>query len=334
MNGYQIDFLSFTLPTGHLPKAMELLRSFDLKSQDKGLYGYKFSYTAVGCKLLFTPDRPEVHVQLSGRGCDAFDCFSLPNDAKVTRLDIAFDSFDGYYTVEDVWGCLLQDKYAGKSRTIDGYMGFAGKHSGRTVYIGSPKSDTRLRIYDKAAEQGITQKQRLDYKDWSRFELQLRGDSASVAYSEIIRLKSLSGSPESESLAIVFESYLSTMFWLCDTPQIKTKLENGKQIDVRKNHRNIALPSKQWLLMFRKYNVDRPKIVRRNSTLSNLTKYVLNSASAYKSLSLIFPDFHKIFDEKLSEVSFSEHHEELLLDFIPITIDSELAQIHCFNLPF
>jgi len=323
-NGYQIDFLSFTLPTGHLPLAMKLLHAFDLQPQEKGLYGYMFSYSAVGCRLLFTPDRSDVHIQLSGRGCDNFDCMNLPQNAKITRLDLAFDSYDGAYTTDDVWGCLLQGKTAGTARTIDGFMGFTGKTAGRTIYVGSPKSNTRLRIYDKAAEQGISVDQRIDYKDWSRYELQLRSDFAHATYTQL--KASLTDTVYLQTAIFdIFTAILKPLFMVCDDVQIKYK---------ELSHKGSRVPSPAWSAMFSQFTVDRPKVPHRVPTLRNLTKYVMNAAASYKALSLVFDGFEDCFHEKVSDISFSEKHEELMIDYCPMTIDTEAAERHYYNQPF
>jgi hypothetical protein len=324
-NGYQIDFLSFTLPSGHVPRAVKLLDKFDLKPQEKGLYGYKFSYVATGCRLLFSPDRSEVHVQLSGRGCDLFDCLALPVDAKVTRLDIAFDSFDGYYTVEDVWGCLLQSRTAGLSRSKTGYMGFDGSDSGRTVYIGSAKSDSRLRIYDKAAEQGIAADQRLDYADWTRYELQLRSGLADATYHHIRGRLSVHGSTPCNVLASVFAAILRPMFFITSALS---------SVDCARTSKKTIEPCPQWISMFSFYEVARPVPVRRAPTLSNLTRYVLGAASSIKALQLVFPSFDGILADKISEAEFNEKHSELLLEFAPYYSDSVDSDIAFWNLPF
>lgn len=325
-NGYQIDFLSFTLPKGHLPRAMKMLECFDLKAQEKGLYGYKFSYVAVGCRLLFSPERDDVHVQLTGRGCDKFDCLSLPSDARVSRLDIAFDSYDGAYTVEDVWGCLLQGRTAGLSRSISGFVGFAGKNAGRTIYVGSPKSNTRLRIYDKAAEQGITKEQRIDYKDWTRYELQLRSEIAQATYKKIRLFQTLPDADLMCNLASVFAPILDKMFMICGEKQINY----SEQL----NHHYTRIPAADWSAMFCRYNHARPAVVHRAPTLSNLSRYVLGAAASFKALSVVFPDFEHVFTEKVQISTFSEKHEELLLDFAPAHIHGLAEAIFHFELPF
>lgn len=303
-----------------------MLEKFELKAQEKGLYGYKFSYVAVGCRLLFSPERDDVHIQLTGRGCDNFDCLSLPLDAKVSRLDIAFDSYDGAYTVEDIWGCLLQNRTAGKSRSISGFVGFAGKNAGRTIYVGSPKSDTRLRIYDKAAEQGILKDQRIGYADWTRYELQLRSSIAQASYRRLRARQVLPDADLACNLASVFQSILATMFMVCDEEQIKSA--------DRINHMSIREPAADWTAMFCTFNHCRPVVVHRAPTLTNLSRYVLGAAASFKALSVVFDGFEHIFREKVEIATFSEKHEELLLDFAPLHIHSEAEAIFHFELPF
>lgn len=304
-NGYQVDFLSFTLPFGHLPEAFKLLDGFDLKSREKGLYGYLFSYVAPGCTVLYSPDRPDVHVQLSGRGCDMFDPLSLPDHAKITRLDIAFDSFDGAYTVEDVRGCLLRGKFGGTARHITGFVGFTREAPGQTLYVGSPKSDARLRIYDKASEQGIAPEQREGYSDWTRFELQLRGDVARVAYSQL--KKYAEGLGLVSSLAALFASYIRSMFYVAVSAEEKER---------RKSYKMGATPCPLWLSMFSRFQEKRPKVQRKNPDLHNLTRYVLGAATAIKALRVAVSSFDRIFEEAIEEAAFKLKHEELLIDYV------------------
>jgi hypothetical protein len=52
---------------------------------------------------------------------------------------------------------------------------------GHTLYVGSPKSDKRLRIYNKSAESGEVP----DQGEYVRFELQLRDDYAERAFTAL-----------------------------------------------------------------------------------------------------------------------------------------------------
>lgn len=125
----------------------------------------------------------ETLLDLSGQGCrlietlnPGFDWFGILDlwhdeltnkDAHISRIDLACDCHDEdpldydkilHATDRGHYVCLASDV-----RWICG--------SELCIYFGSPKSARMLRIYDKAAEQGIDGK-------WIRLELQLRNDAA------------------------------------------------------------------------------------------------------------------------------------------------------------
>nr|WP_246560472.1 replication initiation factor domain-containing protein [Geobacter grbiciae] len=232
-----------------------------------------------------------------------FDVLSLPDHAKVTRLDIAFDSFDGAYTVEDVRGCLLRGAFGGTARHITGFVGFTREAPGQTLYVGSPKSDARLRIYDKASEQGIAPGQREGYADWTRFELQLRGDVAKVAYSQL--LKYAEGIGLVASLASLFASYIRPMFYVASSAESVAKTRHNKK-------KSVACPL--WLAMFSRFDDKRPKLVRKNPDLGNLFRYCLGAAAAMKVLRIAVSGFDTVFEEAIEEAAFKLKHEALLID--------------------
>jgi hypothetical protein len=53
--------------------------------------------------------------------------------------------------------------------------------TGETFYIGSPKSGVQIRVYDKAAEQGI-------HADWVRMEVVWRGKHARAAHARMLAM--------------------------------------------------------------------------------------------------------------------------------------------------
>jgi hypothetical protein len=205
-------------------------------------------------------------------------------------------------------------------------MGFGEEDTGRTIYVGSPKSDTRLRIYDKAAEQDISKDKRIGFVDWTRYELQIRNDLAHETYVRINQMLSENlGSSEMPVLASLFASILRPMFFVCESAE--TVVESRK-------HKKILVPSENWCLMFSKFDFNRPRPVRLAPTLSNLTRYVLGAASAYKALQIVFPSFDDLFREKVDEAAFNEKHEELLLDFAPYHSEGIESDIAFYNYPF
>ena len=80
---------------------------------------------------------------------------------KFSRIDIAFDFMD-----IDINNYTIIDDLSRKTNTWN-----SGDGTMETRYIGAPTSDLRIRIYDKALEQGINGK-------WWRVEAQLRKEFA------------------------------------------------------------------------------------------------------------------------------------------------------------
>lgn len=159
--------------------------------RDKGLHGYQNSF-----RLLDSSGRVElgfigiggnantVYFQISGTGCKHLFDFISPfalhfwlakvlQVSHLTRIDLAFDDFDGNFDCE----------YAIKAYHDNAFQGFRGgpipkmipcpeyqgsELVGYIVKVGSRKSNTYWRIYDKAAEQG------LKGQVWYRSEVELK----------------------------------------------------------------------------------------------------------------------------------------------------------------
>lgn len=132
----------------------------------------------------------DVCVMMSGKGCRVFETnskysfmdlfayiYDNPDDYNITRLDIAYDDFKGLLDINTLAFDTFQQSYITKSRTWKVETGSAGT----SIYFGSDKSPILLRIYDKKAEQKITDED----LHWVRVELQLRDDRASNAVKYI-----------------------------------------------------------------------------------------------------------------------------------------------------
>jgi len=131
-----------------------------------------------------------VCVMMSGKGCRVYesnskytfmDLFSYihdnPDDYNITRLDLAYDDFKGLLNINTLAFDTFNQSYVTKSRTWKVETG----SSGTSIYFGSEQSPIRLRIYDKKAEQKITD----DNLHWVRVELQLRDDRAATAVNYV-----------------------------------------------------------------------------------------------------------------------------------------------------
>lgn len=95
----------------------------------------------------------------------------------ISRLDVACDALEEpNVSIPRLQGFVKKSKFLCKSNY---YSCIDGNHE-QAIYFGSPKSDRRLRIYDKAMEQGLSG------GDWVRFEFQLRNDNATSFFLNLV----------------------------------------------------------------------------------------------------------------------------------------------------
>lgn len=186
---WSIDWLSVTFKTGvsdlDLRKALSF--GFPLKTwaREKGKFGYQQAFVhPFGIMVMSNHARHEmgVHVSFSGRSLKSLLeqgvagttmlAWALEGNGKISRLDLAIDVFEVEIDPIALAKCPRIALEPGSARK---WSYIKGNDGGTTAYIGSRKSERFLRIYDKAAEQRI--------KDmfWTRFELELKGDSARAA---------------------------------------------------------------------------------------------------------------------------------------------------------
>lgn len=166
-------------------------------SRDKGLYGYQNSYPLMDktgrIELGFIGvggNNNTVWFQISGQGCQHVFAQTTPfvlhfwlakvlQISHLSRIDLAHDDFDGNFDCD----------YAIKAYYDDAFKGFLGgpmprmspcpEYQGRElvgyiVKVGSRKSNTYWRIYDKAAEQN------LKGQVWYRSEVELKSPKVDV----------------------------------------------------------------------------------------------------------------------------------------------------------
>jgi hypothetical protein len=175
---YTIDWLSVTSDRAHYHDDMTMYYI----ERERGSKGYTVAIEFEDGRIeLLHPDRPEmgVHVEYSGSaletiegeyGVPKIDVLRLGGDAiKTARLDIAIDVIDGGLKVSDLVVAMYYDKLNSNAKKVFEIKSIG--EPGHTLYIGAPSSQARLRIYDKAAEQGVP-------GDWLRIELQLRSKKA------------------------------------------------------------------------------------------------------------------------------------------------------------
>ena len=128
--------------------------------------------------------------QLTGQGCGfVTDWESLADlleslGARLTRVDLAVDFFEGEYTVDDALcihecdGFTQPGKMAPKTR-IDG--DWFGGQDGRTFYVGKAKNGKMLRVYEKGRQLGDAD------SEWTRFEVQLGNRDREIPFDVLTR---------------------------------------------------------------------------------------------------------------------------------------------------
>lgn len=153
--------------------------------ETSGRYGWETQLWYRGVHVYYGGIREDVCIELSGTGCrtveefsgNTFDWFAflkfwendiLNGDIKVSRLDIAVDDHEGILDFAVMFRhCSPKlKKYICKASFCTRTDG-----SEEHIYFGSPASDRRLRIYNKAIEQKVE-------GHWIRAEMQFRDKTA------------------------------------------------------------------------------------------------------------------------------------------------------------
>lgn len=159
-----------------------------------GQYGYKYALKSGHISINFDGSSQMIScVNMSGQGCREFedssdlsfyDLFKIINSDRalynITRLDVAFDERDGLFDIQKIAMYINSGWYVSRAR----YYCVTYSSNGISCEIGSPKSDFRIRIYDKASERGYCAE---DGVQWVRVEMQMRDDRASAYIRGIVQ---------------------------------------------------------------------------------------------------------------------------------------------------
>ncbi len=194
-----VDWFAFTL---HNDFTIDQVKEFlGLLSACKwldmsGHYGYKQALYSGGIWIMWDGYSYDmgVCVEMSGQGCRQFETSSCKSFAQlfedvcadeqqfhVTRLDVAYDDVDkegdGLLDIVKICKCAYTGRYISKFSKSHPEVDCEPDKDGKVTrahscYFGSPKSELRIRFYDKSQERGG-----LGYH-WVRCELQLRRDRA------------------------------------------------------------------------------------------------------------------------------------------------------------
>ena len=194
-----VDWLTFTSSIHSESSIIDLLHLSGCTWEHKDSYRYGYSHRCSCSNITILSGGTEemgICVDMSGTGCRAFEDFSSLswfdlfdilldplNEFRITRIDLAFDDHSGILDMQQ----LLDDTDEHNYRKNGNWWKVEYGSQGTTIYHGSPQSDIRCRIYDKAAERGYLDEE----THWIRVELVLRHQNAMNAISEILNRKSV-----------------------------------------------------------------------------------------------------------------------------------------------
>ncbi len=103
-----------------------------------------------------------------------FQLLASTEGANVSRIDIACDDHAGYLSMDDVLSKVQANEVNSRMTARSTVISFDGsQRSGATAYLGAPSSSFRVRIYDKALEEGTD-------GHWVRVELVMRGKNSNA----------------------------------------------------------------------------------------------------------------------------------------------------------
>lgn len=134
-----------------------------------------------------------VWLEMSGQGCRAFETYGHGNYnvlfdlvlneplINITRLDVAFDEYEGILDIDRLCSDTLKGRYRSKAE----FFNVMQSSNGKSIDIGSHQSAVMIRIYDKLAERLSKLKKESDKEKirdeipyWIRIELQMRDERA------------------------------------------------------------------------------------------------------------------------------------------------------------
>ena len=207
------DYVKIRFPTldiQHIIKDILKLNINYMLHEDYGHYSYTEHYS-LGDIFIYTSADEEkgVLLELKGRGCRQFESYLLAQqrswydflmDALVDggvmkRIDLAINDHTGILDIPELAEKCRKQEYIGKSRSYKFYQsGELIKHReddreymGRTLYLGSLKSDVYFCIYEKDYEQYVKLGTPLEEADIiNRFEIRLRNERAYYAVRDLL----------------------------------------------------------------------------------------------------------------------------------------------------
>jgi phage replication initiation protein len=203
-----LDYLSFTLPEnsvdgyGHerIRAIARLLKDslpeYSLYQRDVGLYGYTHSaeiyISGEGCGVIATGGNSgTTYVSLTGKATAWIDSQAWADwldlvGARLSRVDLAHDDFDGKHTVDEVREAYLSGAFKNRgqnpsSSPVGPWDDPTKWGFGRTYYVGKRENGRMLRAYEKGKQLGD------EASPWVRFEVEFRRTKDKPLVTDMLR---------------------------------------------------------------------------------------------------------------------------------------------------
>lgn len=187
--------------------------------------------------LVFTwGGNPHYHFEFTGQGCRQFETIStvswhelfamcLDLYGNFTRLDVAIDDFEGYFSISQIIRILKKRQVRSrfrKARIMEEIDIHEEVDYGKTVYLGRPSSEIQIRFYDKREERigkGFEVLSALTV--WNRTEIQTRGERATKLAEVLSNREGLIG----EAAAGVLRTYVEFLVKGSDSNKARWKVQ-------------------------------------------------------------------------------------------------------------
>ncbi|MDC5636987.1 replication initiation factor domain-containing protein [Acinetobacter baumannii] len=188
---YYDDLIKFYLE----PMLYEIF-GFGLGEKRKsGMHHCKYSWNLADDMglVLYGHNSSKIFIQLNGTGCSLsrkgwqqrlFDFLTIAHDSKLSRVDLAFDDFEGQYLDLDIankWDS--EGLFCTNGRTPDSFHLGCWKRpngKGRTLNIGDRNSSKSMRFYERGKKFGDKT------SPWVRAEVEMKADDRYLPFDMLI----------------------------------------------------------------------------------------------------------------------------------------------------
>lgn len=211
-----LDYVRIRFKTCDVKHVIEDILQIKMKymgEEDYGFYGYSGQYYIGDIFILVSVDEKKgTLLELKGKGCRQFECYleaqgrswydffeiCVSENAVMKRLDLAINDRVGILNIPQLIQKCKDDECISVFRSYKDYGSGElvssrednKREMGKTLYIGSMKSDVYFCIYEKAYEQYIKTGMPIEESEIkNRFEIRLKNERSEQAVLDLIKYR-------------------------------------------------------------------------------------------------------------------------------------------------